>query len=121
MGEQGLLLKTEEMYKSFGITKALKGVGIELRRGQILGLIGENGSGKSTLTSIVAAIQPADSGKMYLEGQPYEPSDTMEANEKGICMILQEKGTFDALTVAKNIFVGKENLFPVISCRCLFH
>ncbi|PWJ75118.1 sugar ABC transporter ATP-binding protein [Murimonas intestini] len=111
MGEQGLLLKTEEMYKSFGITKALKGVGIELRRGQILGLIGENGSGKSTLTSIVAAIQPADSGKMYLEGQPYEPSDTMEANEKGICMILQEKGTFDALTVAKNIFVGKENLF----------
>ncbi|MCR1841546.1 sugar ABC transporter ATP-binding protein [Murimonas intestini] len=99
------------MYKSFGITKALKGVGIELRRGQILGLIGENGSGKSTLTSIVAAIQPADSGKMYLEGQPYEPSDTMEANEKGICMILQEKGTFDALTVAKNIFVGKENLF----------
>lgn len=111
MGEQGLLLKTEEMYKSFGITKALKGVGIELRRGQILGLIGENGSGKSTLTSIVAAIQPADSGKMYLEGQPYEPSDTMEANDKGICMILQEKGTFDALTVAKNIFVGKENLF----------
>ena len=67
MGEQGLLLKTEEMYKSFGITKALKGVGIELRRGQILGLIGENGSGKSTLTSIVAAIQPADSGKMYLD------------------------------------------------------
>lgn len=111
LGEQELLLKTVDIYKSFGITKALKGVGIEVRKGQILGLIGENGSGKSTLTSIVAAIQPADSGEMYMDGEPYHPADSVEANKKGVCMILQEKGTFDALTVAKNIFVGKEELF----------
>lgn len=60
MEQENLLLKVEDMYKSFGITKALKGVSLSLRRGQILGLIGENGSGKSTLTSIVAAIQKAD-------------------------------------------------------------
>jgi len=111
VGQQELLLKVENMYKSFGITKALKGVSIQLRKGQILGLIGENGSGKSTLTSIVAAIQSADEGAMFLEGQPYQPKNSVEANQKGICMILQEKGTFDTLTVAKNIFVGKENLF----------
>lgn len=105
------LLRVENMCKSFGITRALKGVSLTLRTGQILGLIGENGSGKSTLTSIIAAIQKADSGEIFFEGQAYHPQSSVDANEKGICMILQEKGTFDALTVAKNIFVGKEKMF----------
>ena len=111
MSEQKVLLKVEHMNKSFGITKALQDVSFTLRCGQILGLIGENGSGKSTITSIVSALQPADSGEMYLDGQPYTPATSTEANEKGVCMILQEKGTFDWLTVAKNIFIGKEERF----------
>ncbi len=109
--DQQSLLKVDNIYKSFGITKALKGVSLTLRKGQILGLIGENGSGKSTLTSIIAAIQKADSGEIFLEGESFHVENSVEANEKGICMILQEKGTFDALTVAKNIFVGKEKMF----------
>ena len=60
------------------------------------------------MTSIIAAIQKADSGEIFLEGESFHVENSVEANEKGICMILQEKGTFDALTVAKNIFVGKE-------------
>lgn len=116
MEQEDLLFRAEQIYKSFGITKALKGVDLNLRKGQILGLIGENGSGKSTLTSIIAAIQNADAGQMFLNGQPYQPKNSVEANEQGICMILQEKGTFDALTVAKNIFIGKEGLF----CRNSF-
>ncbi|MBQ7370530.1 MAG: sugar ABC transporter ATP-binding protein [Blautia sp.] len=111
MSEANLLLKVEHMYKSFGITKALQDVSFGLRRGQVLGLIGENGSGKSTVTSIIAALQPADSGEMYLEGAPYAPKNSVEAQQHGIAMILQEKGTFDLLTVAKNIFVGKEEKF----------
>lgn len=111
MEQQDLLLQVEHMYKSFGITKALKDVSFGLRRGQILGLVGENGSGKSTVTSIVAALQPADTGEMYLDGKPYRPASSMEAIENGICMILQEKGTFDLLNVAKNIFIGKEEQF----------
>ena len=111
MNQQDLLFQADEMYKSFGITKALNNVNLKLYKGQILGLIGENGSGKSTLTSIIAAIQPADSGKMYKTGQPYSPKTTVEANKSGVCMILQEKGTFDQLTVAKNIFIGKEDMF----------
>ena len=95
MGEQKVLLKVEHMNKSFGITKALQDVSFTLRCGQILGLIGENGSGKSTITSIVSALQPADSGEMFLDGQSYTPANSTEANEKGVCMILQEKGTFD--------------------------
>ncbi|MDD3338531.1 MAG: sugar ABC transporter ATP-binding protein [Lachnospiraceae bacterium] len=111
MSEEKLMLKVEHMYKNFGITKALQDVSFGVRQGQILGLIGENGSGKSTVTSIIAALQSADSGTMYLEGEEYKPKNSVEAIEKGICMILQEKGTFDLLTVAKNIFVGKEELF----------
>lgn len=111
MSQGNSLLKIEHMYKSFGITKALQDVSLELRRGQILGLIGENGSGKSTISSIAAALQPADSGAMYLEGQLYRPKSSAQALENGVCMIMQEKGTFDLLTVAKNIFVGKEELF----------
>jgi len=105
------LLKVAHMCKSFGITKALQDVSFSLRRGQILGLIGENGSGKSTATSIIASLQQADSGKMFLEGEPYEPKNSVEAISNGVCMILQEKGTFDLLTVAKNVFVGKEEMF----------
>ncbi len=111
MEKEDLLLKVENMYKSFGITKALKDVSISVRRGQVLGLIGENGSGKSTLTSIIAAIQKADSGNMYFEGEVYEPHDAADATKKGICMIMQEKGTFDMLSVANNIFVGREERF----------
>lgn len=111
MCQQKPLLKVEHMYKSFGATKALQDVSFELQSGQILGLIGENGSGKSTITTIVAALQTADAGEMYLEGELYEPKSSKEANEKGVCMILQEKGTFDLLSVANNIFVGKEEMF----------
>ncbi len=107
----GLLFRAEQVYKSFGVTKALKGMHLELRRGQILGLIGENGSGKSTLTSIISGMQKADSGAFYYEDERYEVADSLEANSRGICMILQEKGTFDGLTVARNIFIGKEKLF----------
>jgi ribose transport system ATP-binding protein len=109
--QEEYLLKVEHVSKSFGVTKALRDVSICLRKGQILGLIGENGSGKSTLTSIVAALQPADSGDMFLNGKPYHPASSVDANNQGVCMILQEKATFDFLTVANNIFVGKEERF----------
>ena len=106
-----LLLRAENIHKSLGSTRALKGVGLELYRGEVLGLMGENGSGKSTLASIVAAIQKADEGVIHLKSQPYAPKNCVEATAAGVCMILQEMGTFDQLTVAGNIFVGKEDAF----------
>lgn len=109
--EEDILLKAEHIYKNFGVTKALADVGIILKRGQILGLVGENGSGKSTLAAILAAIQTADRGDMILDDAPYAPKNSVEADQQGICMILQESGTFSNLTVAENIFAGKEHLF----------
>jgi ribose transport system ATP-binding protein len=111
MSQQRVLFEAKDMFKSFGITKALKGIKLELRSSEVLGLIGENGSGKSTMTSIIAGIQPADSGAMFLEGKQYLPKNSVEANQSGICMILQEKSTFDHLSAANNIFIGAENHF----------
>lgn len=109
--DDNILLKAEHMYKTFGVTKALVDVGLTLKRGQVLGLVGENGSGKSTLATILSAIQTADHGDMVLDNTPYVPRNSVEAGTLGVCMILQESGTFSNLTVAENIFAGKEDLF----------
>lgn len=105
------ILRVEGIYKSFGPTKALVNVTLELNRGQVLGLIGENGSGKSTLSTIIAGIQKADQGKMFLNGAPYAPVDISDAISKGISMVVQEQGTLNNISVAANIFAGKENEF----------
>lgn len=109
--DNDILLKADHVYKTFGVTKALVDVGITLKRGQVLGLVGENGSGKSTLATILSAIQAADSGNMMLDDMPYAPQNSVEASALGVCMIMQESGTFGNLTVAENIFAGKEALF----------
>ncbi len=111
MAENELLIKVEHMSKSFGVTRALKDVHFELSHGQIHGLIGENGSGKSTLGSIIACMRSADEGKVFYEGKVFNPKNPIEASKQGVCMILQEKGTFERVSVAENIFIGKENMF----------
>ena len=106
-----MLLEIRNIVKTFGIVKALNGVDIEVRQGDILGLIGENGSGKSTVSSIMTGAQKADSGTMKFKGEPYAPSSALDAAHSGICMIVQESGTIPGLTVAQNIYCGKEELF----------
>lgn len=109
--EQDILFKAEKVNKAFGLAKALADVDIEIRRGEIQGLIGENGSGKSTLSSIIAGIKKADSGAMVLEGEPYRPAGTIDAMDKGVAMVVQEQGTIGTISAAANIFIGKEGLF----------
>lgn len=99
------------MNKKFGSTIALNDVNITVRRGEILGLIGENGSGKSTVTSIISGMQNADSGEMIYEGKPWAPHSMIEALEQGIGMIVQETGTVPGITVAENIFLGEVGQF----------
>lgn len=106
-----VLIKTNQIVKHFGLTHALNGISIEVRRGEIVGLIGENGSGKSTLSSIISGIYPPTSGSLELKGKPYKPADTVDAQRHGISMITQEMGTLPGIRVADNIFLGKEELF----------
>ena len=105
------LCKTEGLCKSFGSTHALVDVDITIKKGEIHGLVGENGSGKSTLSSIFAGIQKADSGTIYLEGEDYKPVNTIDAMSRGVSMVVQEQGTIGKITVAANIFFGKESQF----------
>lgn len=106
-----VLLRVEGVSKSFASTKALVGVNIELERGVVLGLIGENGSGKSTLSSIIAGMQKADEGQMFLNDTPYNPHTISDAIKQGVSIVVQEQGTLNGITVAANIFAGTENVF----------
>lgn len=105
------LIRAENIVKNFGLTKALQGVDFSLNAGEIRGLIGENGSGKSTICSIISGIYGCDSGQLFLKGKPYSPTSMVDAQQKGVAMIMQEMGTISGIKVCDNIFIGKEALF----------
>ena len=109
--EQSIVFRAKALRKEFGPTIALKGVDIELKPGEIRGLVGENGSGKSTIMSIAAGMQGATAGEMEYLGKPWNPHTMVEAQHAGISMILQEANTISGVTVAQNIFAGRENEF----------
>ncbi|MCC8102774.1 MAG: sugar ABC transporter ATP-binding protein [Clostridiales bacterium] len=102
-----LLLSAKGVNKSFGATRALIDVDVEVSRGEIRGFIGENGSGKSTFSSIVAGAQKEDSGTFMLKGQEYHPKSMVDAQMHGVSMIIQELGTIGGISVASNIFAGR--------------
>lgn len=105
------ILQVKHVYKSFASTKALVDVSLEIGKGEIRGLIGENGSGKSTLASIIAGIQTADCGTFIFDGADYRPVSPVDANNKGVAMVMQEIGTISGISVAANLFAGKEEQF----------
>lgn len=106
-----IILKSNEIVKHFGQTHALNNISIEVRRGKIIGLIGENGSGKSTFSSIISGVYPPTSGSLELNGKPYKPANAMDAQQHGISMVTQEMGTLPGIRVADNIFLGREEKF----------
>ena len=105
------LFRAEKICKSFGQVRALVDFDIEISGGEIRGLVGENGSGKSTFSSIAAGMQKYDSGKMFLYGEEYHPGNTIDAMDHGISMVVQEQGTIPKISIAANIFFGKEDMF----------
>ena len=109
--KQETVLRVKGITKLFASTRALVDVTLDFRSGEIRGLIGENGSGKSTLSNVISGQLQPDEGSMELHGQPYKPVNNVDAKNHKICMIVQEMGTIDGLTVAANIFLGKEDLF----------
>ena len=108
---ENVLLSARGVNKSFGSTRALVDVDVTIRRGEIRGLIGENGSGKSTFSSIIAGAQREDSGDFELDGKPYRPTSMVDAQERGVSMIIQELGTIGGISVASNIFAGRLEQF----------
>lgn len=106
-----ILLKIENLNKSFGITHANININLELARGEIRGLAGENGSGKSTLLSQIAGLLRYDSGKMYINGVEYAPGNPVDANQNRIAMVVQELGMVGSLPASVNVYLGKTKPF----------
>jgi len=102
------LLEVTGVGKSFPGVKALEDMQLELRAGEVLGLVGENGAGKSTLMKLLSGIYEADAGTFAINGEPYEPSSPKHALELGISVIHQEFNLMPDLTVAQNLFIGRE-------------
>jgi ribose transport system ATP-binding protein len=94
--------------KSFPGARALDDVSIDLRSGMLTALLGENGAGKSTLMSIIAGVLQPDAGQLFIDGQRVRFASPREAQERGISMIFQELNLVPNLTVAENIFIGRE-------------
>lgn len=102
------ILQITHLSKSFGGIKALDDVQLTLHKGEVLALMGENGAGKSTLMKILMGLERADAGEILFEGEPLKSRDVKNTLKKGISMIHQELLVVPELTVADNIFLGRE-------------
>lgn len=102
------LLEIRGATKTFPGVRALDNVSLDLNHGEVLALVGENGAGKSTLMKLLTGIYTPDEGEFFLEGEPFSPSNPKHAAELGISIIHQEFNLMPDLTVAENIFMGRE-------------
>ena len=114
------VLRVEHIAKRFGPVVALRDVNLHLRKGEVLGLLGDNGAGKSTLMKIICGFQKQDSGRMFLHGQPYEPKSVDDARGKGIDTVYQDLALIDELSVYHNLFLRRERVhrpLPLLANR----
>jgi ribose transport system ATP-binding protein len=106
------ILIVEKVSKSFPGVVALDGVDFDLRPGEVHVIIGENGAGKSTLIKLLSGVYPKDSGLFRMEGREVDIDSVHKAQALGISTIYQEFNLVPELTVAQNIFLGREPLKP---------
>lgn len=103
------IVKMEHITKRFPGVLALDDCHLELRKGEVLGLVGENGAGKSTLMKILCGIYEKDEGRVMFNGQEIHLKNPRQALDLGICIIHQELNLMPDLTIYENIFIGREN------------
>jgi D-xylose transport system ATP-binding protein len=110
------LLELRGVSKSFGSVQALSGVDFEVRRGEVMALVGDNGAGKSTLIKCVAGIHGMDEGQMLFDGRPVSISSPKDAGKLGIEVVYQDLALADNLDVVQNMYLGREehNWFQIL-------
>src|SRR4051812_290949 len=102
------VLSLEDVSKAFGAVRALRDVSLELFAGEAHALAGENGAGKSTLVKTLAGVHRPDSGQVLLDGEPVVFHGPADAQQAGVAVIYQEPTLFPDLSVAENIFMGRQ-------------
>lgn len=105
------ILQTENLVKRFGALTALDGVTMHLRKGEVLGLIGDNGAGKSTLIKIITGYHRPDDGSLYIEGREIQLKSVSQARSLGIQTVFQDLALVNELTVFHNMFLNSEVTF----------
>jgi ABC-type sugar transport system ATPase subunit len=108
------VLRVEHVAKRFGPITALRDVNLHLRKGEVLGLLGDNGAGKSTLIKILCGFHRADSGTMWVKGESYAPKSVLDARAHGIDTVYQDLALVDQLSVYHNLFLRREPVFKPI-------
>lgn len=106
--EREILLKAQDIKKSFATVQVLKGVNFEIAKGEVHALMGENGAGKSTLIKIITGAYSMDSGQIFYNGEAVSINSRADAQGLGIACIYQELSLIPTLSVAQNILIGKE-------------
>ena len=102
------LLELRNVEKHFGAIEALRGVDLNLKAGEVLGLMGDNGAGKSTLVKIIAGSYPPSAGDLLIQGEVQQFHRPLDARKQGIEIVYQELALCDNLTAAANVFLGRE-------------
>jgi rhamnose transport system ATP-binding protein len=114
------ILQVRHISKRFDTTQALDDVSLDLYPGEIHALIGENGAGKSTLIKIMTGVYHSDQGEMFLDGEPIQVSNSVEAQAYGIAAIYQEPMIYPDLNVAENIFITHRSRGLFVNWRKMY-
>lgn len=102
------LVEMRHIEKSYGRVHALRDVNLTIRKGEIVGLLGDNGAGKSTLIKVLSGAVPYTSGEIRIKGQPVNMTSTNDAISAGIETIYQDSALVPQLSIARNLFLGRE-------------
>lgn len=108
MSGDDIIISVRDLHKWYSGVHALKGVSLDVRRNEALGLIGDNGAGKSTLISILSGLHPADQGTVEINGKPMRFRSPKDAMNAGIETIYQYNSMIPNMSIARNIFIGRE-------------
>ena len=104
------LIRMVNITKFYGRVRALHEVNLTVNRGEVVGLLGDNGAGKSTLIKVLSGAVPSTSGEIYVRGKKIEMKSTTDAIENGIETIYQDSALVTQLSIARNLFLGREPL-----------
>lgn len=102
------LISMENISKNYGPVRALEDVSLKVKRGEVVGLLGDNGAGKSTLIKILSGAVPASSGDIKIKGKTVDMRGTTDAIDNGIETIYQDSALVTQLSIARNLFLGRE-------------